>query len=54
MMEVRELGVCPRLKGLVDDLAVVQVQLQRAHTRRRGDGAHIEVPDTMPVDQYRG
>jgi hypothetical protein len=54
MMEVSELGVCLRLTGLVDDIAVVQVQLQHAHTLRRGDGAHIEVPDSMPVDRCRG
>ena len=42
------------LRALVDDLAVVHVQLVRVHGLPTGDGLHVEVLDPMEIGQCKG
>ena len=54
--ERRGVGSFTRLinRALVDDLAVVHVQLARVHGVPPGDGLHMEVLDPMKVGQRKG
>jgi hypothetical protein len=54
MTQVRGLGAGLILRALVDDLAVIHVQLARVHGVAAGDGAHMEVLDPMEVSQRKG
>ena len=53
-MEVTGLGAGLVLRALVDDLAVVHVQLARVHGVPARDGLHMEVLDPMEVGQRKG
>lgn|SRR5882724_1667046 len=48
------LGAGLVLRALVDDLAVVHVQLVRVHSVPARDGLHMEVLDPVEVGQCKG
>jgi hypothetical protein len=48
------LGAGLVLRALVDDLAVVHVQLVRVHGVPAGNGLHVEVLDPMEIGQCKG
>lgn len=54
MTEVRRLDAGLILRALVDDLAVVHMQLARVHGIPARNGAHMEVLDPMQVGQRKG
>jgi hypothetical protein len=53
-MELRGLWARLILRALVDDLAVVHVQLVRVRGLSAWDGLHMEVRDPMEVGQRKG
>jgi hypothetical protein len=54
VVEGRDLGAGPILRALVNNLAVIQLELVHTDDLAAGDGGNMEVLDTMQVGQRKG